>query len=182
MTSPHKEHSGGDTAGGQLGPDPVQVAAAAASAALSEREAARQALPLDPGVAAWPQLRWEPAGTVDITQMWCFWCDEPMIWHVGEYAWHVVNPGEVFGDLDAPFTYLHAGCVPTLYSRERLTHARRALRQHHTRYQQAVTAAYGANQRREPDDDQHAEIDDRARNIAAAVGELLDLLDAEPRL
>ena len=182
MGSISDQHPDTGDAGAQAEWQRVQLAAAAAAAAMTRHEAARQAEPLDPTVAAWPQLRWEPAAPLELAHMWCFWCDEPMLWQDGECAWHVTTPAEVFGDPEAPLTYLHEQCVPALYNRQRLDRARHTLRQHHTRYQQATTAAYGADGRREPDPDQHARIDDLARRVADVVGELLDLLDAEPRL
>lgn len=180
MTSHQDER--GPAADVHSGSDPIKAAAVEAAAAMDRLEAARRALPLDPTVAAWPQLRWEPAEPLELAHMWCFWCDEPMLWEPGECAWHVTNPAEVFGDPDAPLTYLHEQCVPALYSRQRLVRARHALRQRRTRYQHAVTAAYGADGRREPAPDQHAGIDDLARSVADTAGELLDLLDAEPCL
>ncbi|SFO44075.1 hypothetical protein SAMN05216207_10592 [Pseudonocardia ammonioxydans] len=179
MTS-HQDYPGreDDVHGGS---DPTQTAAIEAAAAMDTLEATRRTLAPDPTVGAWPQLRWEPAGTVHIVEMWCFWCDRPMLWPA-DYAWHVVNPGDVFGDPAAPLTYLHPECVPALYNRQRLSRARHTLRTRHTRYQQARVAAYGTDGQREPDHDQHAAIDDLARGIADAAGELLDLLDDEPRL
>ncbi|ALE76800.1 hypothetical protein FRP1_28820 (plasmid) [Pseudonocardia sp. EC080625-04] len=161
---------------------PHQAAATAAAAAMVDFEAVRHTRPLDPGVTAWPHLCWEPVATADLGLMWCFWCDSPMLWQIGEHAWQLVNPGEAFGDPGSTLIYLHAECVPELYHRQRLTRAREAVRHHHAGYRQAMTAAYGSDGGLEPSPAEHSEIDDLARSTADATGELLDLLDAEPRL
>ncbi|MEV1294887.1 hypothetical protein [Pseudonocardia sp. NPDC049635] len=182
MNHPHTTHHDPDRDGDvHGGDDPVQAAALDAAAAMDTLETLRAPAAPDLGVAAWPQLRWVPTTGVDIGQMWCFWCDRPMMFPV-ERAWHVVNPEQVFGDADAPLTYLHAECVPALYRRQRLVRAHHQLRRNHHSYQHAVTAAYGAHGENEPSPDQHARLADLARATADAAGALLACLDEEPLL